>query len=167
MPRKKTEKVKEGVIPIIRPSIPADEVTIENIVAGVIVRLGRREVFWKLPSGKVELNAFKGKITAEVKGKFLTENEQYDVLSGIKCGRIMVVDAMITTEPPNTKWLLSEYAPRARRLLDCKDEEFINALRRNFSHATLETALELEKEGKNRDDRVKLLTEKIIDIRGK
>jgi len=150
---------------VVKPSIPADEVTPDLIVSGCIVRLGPGEVFWKLDSGKVELNAFQGKITAKVEGRKLTETEVMFVLNGIRTGRVMVVDKEDKGTPVNTKWLTSEYAPRARRLLDHKDPEFPEAVKRTYSFNVLETALEIEKEEKNRKDRVSLLTKKIADMR--
>ena len=148
-----------------KPAIPADEVTPDTIVGGIIVRLGRKEVFWRLDSGKVELNAFTGALTAKVDGRKLTEAEVYSIISGLRSGRIMVVDHMEEGKPVNTKWLTSEYAPRARILLDNKDGSFNEAVRRTFSLPVLETALEIEKEEKNRKERVGLLTSKLADIR--
>lgn len=149
----------------IKPSIPADEVTPDTIKSGLIVRLGLGEVFWKLDSGKVELNAFTGQLTARVAGEKLTELEVQFVLNGIRTGRIIVVDKHEKVEPVNTKWLLSEYAPRARRLLDYPDEQFTEVANRTYSMNVLQTALEIEKENKNREGRIRILSTKILEIK--
>lgn len=149
----------------LTPSIPAFEVTPDVISDGAIIRLGPGEVFWELDSKKVELNAFTGKIATKIKRHSLSEDEIYNVLNGIRTGRIIVVDKMEQGKPVSTLWLTSEYAPRARRLLDHTDTQFPEAVKNLYSLRVLETALEIEKEDKNRNDRIILLTAKIAAMK--
>jgi len=142
------------------------EVTVDHVKAGLVLRLGPGEVFWKIDSGKVELNAFTGKLSTKVDGSKLTDREVRFVLNGIRTGRVIVVDKLVTGKPVDTKWLTSEYAPAARRLLDYKDHQFMEAARRTFSRKTLEVALELEKEGQARPNRINLLTSQLASLKG-
>ena len=141
-----------------------EAITMERLKKGLNIALHPREVFWKLDSGKIHLNAFSGETSAKVEAKGMSDTDLMFILNGIRTGRIMVVDKVTKGTPVNTKWVLSEYAPGARKLLDYNDREFAEAVNGNYSRKLLQTALELEKEGHNRGDRIKVLNAKLIDI---
>lgn len=148
----------------VSPAIPADEVTPEVILGGITITLGPKEVFWRTDTGSIELNAFTGELSMKVDGKKLTDMEMGYVLNGIRTGRIIVVNKPVKGKPIDTKWQLSEYAPGARKLLDYDDKQFTEAVSGNYSLRLLQTALEIEREGKNRSGRIKALSMKLTEL---
>ena len=150
--------------PELKSIMKPEEVTPEVVKKGLIVALHPREVFWKLDSNKVELNAFTGVISSKVDGKELSPVDVMGIVNGVRTGRLIVIEKLVVGTPVNTKWSLSEFAPGARKLLDYSDVEFKEAVSGNYSRKLLQAAVELEKEGKNRGDRIKILSNKLVDL---
>lgn len=150
----------------IKPSIPASEVTLDTIREGIIIALHPREAFWATGSKNVELNSFVGAIATKVNRNKISDKDANDILLGIKTGRIMVVDKEYKGNAVNTDLYTSEFAKRARRILDYPDREFEDVVARTINLKLFETAIQIEKEEGNRLDRIKLLKDRITDLRG-
>ena len=146
--------------------IPAENITPEVIKKGLIVRLHPNEVFWKTDSETISLNAMTGTLYHEIKHE-LSEMEKTQLYNGLKAGRIISVKKVEKTEKPDISLSFDSNAPTAMKLLDLPDSEFEKTITRFKRLEILELALKLEKQNRNRTDRIKFLTNHIAMVSNK
>jgi len=77
-------------MPKIIPFANLKGVTVDNLV-GREIELASDEIFWKLDSGTIDLNRMLGVLSAKVT-KSLTRFDRFNILSGLRMGRIVFND---------------------------------------------------------------------------
>ena len=168
--------VPESSIPENVPeTVPEEQVnTNEPIVKsikelkGKFLKLSSRELFWKLPSGRICLDGFGQNSICEVPEK-LTEDEFEIIKSGLELGKIDLFDKKPTSEAPvnNVKLLNSDDHIYARRLLDERNLEILSdSISKTFSLVFLKACHDIETFENKRPQVIEMLNTKLSSIRG-
>ncbi len=135
---------------------------------GKFLKLSSRELFWKLPSGRVCLDGFGQNSICEVPKK-LTDDEFEIIKSGLELGKIDLFDKKPTSEAPaNTMKLLnSDDHIYARRLLDERNLEILSeSISKTFSLVFLKACHDIETYENKRPQVIEMLNTKLSSIRG-
>ncbi len=139
----------------------------QDIAPNVAIGLGTA-AFWRLPSGKMELNSLTGKISMPIPDG-LSEDEKAQIAMGLNYRQIKVVDKIVQAEPATRRMedLLSPRLIQARRITDEMDPvKFKAAIAKVHNADLLDACLRVEKEGLNRKEYITMITAQLSESRG-
>lgn len=141
-----------------------DEHTIDS-VKGLMIKLGDAEVFWRLPSGSLELSRLKKDMLCTRVPKDIPDEDALAIVSALRCGTVIETDAEESYDPPERAVIPFDLSIKAYRLLDTKPVSmFGDLVQHTHSIALLDACLVIEKADRQRKDYVDILTNKLKEL---
>lgn len=148
-------------------AVEEQEITEEIIftvddLKGLSVSLQDEQAYWRLESGKIELNRLTGEVSAQIP-QDLSEYDKACVVAGLNRRRIIPAEK-VEKERPGVRDISSMMTVRhieARRILDEKDEDFNRIMEKVHGSSLLDAMLEVETNEGGREERIKRIRKQL------
>ena len=136
-------------------------------IAGTILKLAEHVPFWRLESGKFELNRFKGTICGVVPEN-ISPFDLERIRLALAHGRLVRTSELGKAEPATKPRKITDYTFAAYRIIDENDPDVIASLvSKVFSAHVLEECASIELAERRRQKVVSILTNRLREIQAR